>query len=155
MSQISRLAEIVLFCYSWKEDTTLLHFTWLLRIVAFFSIFNIYLFMAVLGLHCCTWLSLTGKSCSYSALQCGFSLQWLLLLWIMGPRVYRLSRCGHGIGCPPVCGIFLDRGAKLQGGSPTTGSPGKSAFFFPFKLGSMAGKAEGKYKTYTFLSGKL
>ena len=39
-----------------------------------------YLFLAVLGLHCFAW-ALSAVSGGYSLLQClGFSLQWLLLM---------------------------------------------------------------------------
>ena len=52
------------------------------------------LFLAALGLHCCTW---AFSSCSKQGLLCscaGFSLQWLLLLWSMGFRARKLSGCG-------------------------------------------------------------
>ena len=50
------------------------------------SVFFVYLFMAPLGLCCCTW---TFSGCSQQGatlyLQCaGFSLQWLLLFWSVG-----------------------------------------------------------------------
>ena len=60
----------------------------------------IYLFLAVLGLHCCVGFSLVVASRSYSLVACsGFSPQWLHLsrstgsrahglqwLWLLGPR---------------------------------------------------------------------
>ena len=63
----------------------------------FVYLFFIYLFLAALGLHCCTW---AFSSCSewgggYSLLWCtGFSLRWLLLLWSMGSRHADFSSCG-------------------------------------------------------------
>ena len=44
-----------------------------------------YLFLAVLGLHCCVDFSLVVGSRGYP------SLQWLLLLWALE---HRLSSCG-------------------------------------------------------------
>ena len=52
-----------------------------------------YLFLAVLGLHCC---SQAFSSCGdYSTeLQCtGFSFQWLFLLWSISSRLMDLSSC--------------------------------------------------------------
>jgi len=40
----------------------------------------IYLFLAVVVLHCCMGFSLVAVSKDYSSLQCkGFSLQWFIL----------------------------------------------------------------------------
>ena len=48
---------------------------------------KIYLFLAALGLCCCTWLSLVAVSGGYSSLRyAGFSLRWLLLLRSTGSR---------------------------------------------------------------------
>ena len=53
----------------------------------FFKILNIYLFLAVLGLHSSHGLSLIAESRAYSlALVPGFSLWWLLLLQSMNFR---------------------------------------------------------------------
>ena len=60
-------------------------------------IYFIYLFLAVLGLHCCTQaFSSCGERGSHcTSLQCaGFSLQWLLLLWSAGSRHAGFSSCG-------------------------------------------------------------
>ena len=47
----------------------------------------IHLFLAVLGLHCCTGFSLVAASGGYSSWRCvGFSLWWLLLLQTTGSR---------------------------------------------------------------------
>ena len=55
----------------------------------------IYLFLAALGLCCCTWAFLVVASGGYSLLRwSGFSLQWLLLLWSMGSRRMGFSSCG-------------------------------------------------------------
>ena len=43
----------------------------------------------------------------------GFSLPWLLLLWIMGSRHAGSVVVAHGLSCPMACGIFLDQGSKL------------------------------------------
>ena len=50
----------------------------------------------------------------------GFSLQWLLLLWITGMWASRVSALGlqslgslivaHELSCPKACGIFLHQG---------------------------------------------
>ena len=43
---------------------------------------NVYLFLAMLSLHCCSSFSLVVVSGVYSWLRCiGFSLPWLFLLW--------------------------------------------------------------------------
>ena len=58
------------------------------RVIAF-----IYLFLAVLGLCCCTGpFSLVAVSGGYS-LAAGFSLTWLLLLWSSGSRRMSFSNC--------------------------------------------------------------
>ena len=59
----------------------------------FFKILNIYLFLAVLGLHSSHGLSLIAESRAYSlALVPGFSLWWLLLLQSMGSRACGLQQ---------------------------------------------------------------
>ena len=143
MSQISRLAEIVLLLLKGKYDSTAFHLAF--KNSCIFSVFNTYLFMAVLGLHCCTWLSLTVKSSGYSSLQCaGFSLQWFLLLWTMGPRLHRLSSCGHRLGCS-MWDLPGPRNETARGFS-NHWITREVCTFFPCKLRSMAGKAEGRYK---------
>ena len=58
------------------------------------NFFNL-LFLAVLGLQCCTGFSLIVASWGYSLLWCaGFSLQWLLWLWSTGSRALGFSSCG-------------------------------------------------------------
>ena len=62
------------------------------RIHYFLKLIN--LFLAALGLCCCTRLSLVVVSGGYSSLQCAdFSLQWLLLLQSMGSRHAGFSSC--------------------------------------------------------------
>ena len=94
----------------------------------------IYLFMAVLGLHCWAGFSLMVASGGYSPLQCmGFWLWWLLLLQDTGSRARRLQPLwpvGSIVAAPrlqsagPVvvapglryseaCGAFLDQGLNL------------------------------------------
>ena len=51
-----------------------------------------YLFLAVLRLHC----------------SAGFSLEWLLLLASTGSAVV-----AHGLSCPMACAIIPDQGANL------------------------------------------
>ena len=49
--------------------------------------FLIYLFLAVLGLHCCMLTSPVAASEGHSSLRrAGFSLWWLLLLQLVGSR---------------------------------------------------------------------
>ena len=51
-----------------------------------------YLFLAVLSLHCCAGFSLVAMSQGYSlGVVCGFSLQGLLLLQSRGSRGLSLS----------------------------------------------------------------
>ena len=83
----------------------------------------IYLFLAVLSLHCCTGFSLAAVSrvtlhCGTWASHCGgFSYCRALALGCVGfsscsswGLERRLSSCGHGLGCPKACGLFLDQG---------------------------------------------
>ena len=69
--------------------------------------FNLFLFLAALGLRCCTrafsgcgergllFFTVRGLLIAVASLVAeGFSLQWLLLLWNMGSRRRRLSSCG-------------------------------------------------------------
>ena len=70
-----------------------------------------FLFLAVLGLCCLPRLALVVASGGYSSLRCtGSSLQWLLLLWSMGSRVWaqQLWLQGSGVvehSCPNACVI--------------------------------------------------
>ena len=59
------------------------------------SLLFIYLFLAVLGPHCCAHgLSLVAASGGYSSLRCaGFSLRWLLFVAENGPQARGLQ-CG-------------------------------------------------------------
>ena len=53
------------------------------------------LFLAALGLCCCTRAFSSCSERGYFSLQCaGVSLQWLLLLWSMGSRRAGFSSCG-------------------------------------------------------------
>ena len=111
----------------------------------FFFLINlfIYLFLAVLGLCCCAWLSLVAASRGYSSLWCaGFSSWWLLLLRSTGSRHAGLSSCGsralecrlsscgaraqllRSMGDLPGPGLELVSPA-LAGGFLTTAPPGK------------------------------
>ena len=64
----------------------------------------IYLFLAVLGLHCCMR--------AFSRL-----LIAVLLLWFVGSRARASVVVAHGLSCPVACGIFPEKGMKLA--SPT------------------------------------
>ena len=55
---------------------------------------NLFLFLAALGLRCCTRLSLDAASGGYSSLQCADLWQWLFLLWSTGSRHVGFSNCG-------------------------------------------------------------
>ena len=94
----------------------------------------IYLFLAMLGLHCFVRLFLVVMSRDYSLFWCvGFSLWWLLLLQSTGSRHTGFSNCGiwaqlfRGTwnlprpGIQPVC-------PELTGRFLSTLPPGKSYF---------------------------
>ena len=51
------------------------------------------LFLAVLGLHCCTFVFLVASGGTVCLGCVGFSPHWLLLLWLPGSE-RRLSTCG-------------------------------------------------------------
>ena len=82
----------------------------------------IYLFLAVLGLHCCVGFSLVVASGGCSSLQCmAFLLWWFPLLWSTGSKVRGLQQWQH-VGSAVVahrfwfskaCGIFPDQGSNL------------------------------------------
>ena len=57
------------------------------NIIFYKFIYFIYLFLAALGLCCCT------RAFSSSLWCTGFSLRWLLLLWNMGSRHVGFSSC--------------------------------------------------------------
>ena len=60
----------------------------------FFKIY-LFLFLAVLGLHCCARAFSSCGERGYSSLRCmGFSLWWLLLLRSTGSRCAGFSSCG-------------------------------------------------------------
>ena len=89
--------------------------------ILFFS-FYFYLFLAVLGLHCCLGaFSSCGEqgllsSCSSWAFHCGgFSCCGTQA---QGGRFQYLQYSGsvlvaHGLSCPRVCGVFPDQGLNL------------------------------------------
>ena len=67
--------------------------SWLFTIFQIHLLYSfIYVFLATLGLHCCTGFSLVAERKGYSSLQhTGFSLQWFLPLWSWGSRVLQLQ----------------------------------------------------------------
>ena len=96
---------------------------YLLPCFFFLIILFIYLFLAVLGLHCCTSFSLVVASRGYSLVWCvGFSSQRLLLgTWALGhlgfrscsvwfsscgskALEHRLNNCGTGLSCSAQVG---------------------------------------------------
>ena len=80
--------QILVFTCSYEIEVNYLFF---LKFIYF-----IYLFLAALGLCCCTWaFSSCSHSGGYSSLWCvGFSLRWLLLLRSTGTRREGFSSCG-------------------------------------------------------------
>ena len=61
----------------------------------FFVYFLTYLFLAMLGICCCSGFPLVAVSRGYSSLHCtGFLFQWLLLLWSTGSSPPSFSSCG-------------------------------------------------------------
>ena len=77
----------------------------------FFYFINLFMFLAALGLHCCMQ-ALVAASRGYSGLRCaGFSLWWLLLLWIMGSRRAGFSSCGTWASVIVACGLS-SRGSR-------------------------------------------
>ena len=67
-----------------------------------FLFFNFFLFLAALGLHCCTK---AFSSCAAQASPCGgFSLR------STGSRCTGSVVVAHGLCCSVACGIFLDQG---------------------------------------------
>ena len=89
----------------------------LVGLIAAFSFFNIciYLFLAALGLCCCTWaFSSCGQygllsSCSAQASP----LQWLLLLLSTGSRCMDSVVATRGHSCLSASGILSDQGGHL------------------------------------------
>ena len=74
----------------------------------FLIILFIYLFLAVLGLHCCAGVSLVGASRGFSLVAVLRLHNWWLLLWRTCSVVVP-----HGLSCSMTCGIFLNPGWKL------------------------------------------
>ena len=71
------------------------------------------LFLAVLGLRCCTGFSLVVVSGSSPQLQCmGFSYCGAQLegMWVSVLVARGLSSCGHRLPCSAVYGVFPDQG---------------------------------------------
>ena len=116
--------------------------------VGFFFLRCIHLscFLAVVGLHCCSWAL---------QLQCADFSLWCLLLRNMGSRAGSFSSCCvwaqqlvltgsgvHGLSCSVACGISSDQGSYpcllcLASGFFTTEPPGKpcnTCYFYYFNL---------------------
>ena len=91
--------------------------------------FKIYLYMAVLGLYYCVWLSLVALSGSYcfavASLCSSFSCcrAWALGMWASVVTAHGLRSCGlwalehwlsscgtWAFSCSMACGIFLNQG---------------------------------------------
>ena len=92
----------------------------------FYLFFKIYLFMAVLGLHCCmpAFSSCSEQGCS---LRCtGISLWWFLLSRSTGPRL-------TGFSCSAACEIFTEQDPlHWQATSYPLYHQGSPCFFFFF-----------------------
>ena len=107
-----------IFCYTPVSD--IMKYLYLVSQISvhtetvFFFLYKfIYLFMAVLGLHCCMRAFSSCGEWGYSSLRCaGFSLRWLLLLRSTGSRHAGFSSCARGLSCCAACGIFLDQGSN-------------------------------------------
>ena len=87
---IRMLVRLMLSQWSLRLSSILfIHFFFLYFIVNTFLFFKINLFLAALGLHCCTWaFFLVAVSRGYSSLPCvGLSLWWPLSSWGTGSRV--------------------------------------------------------------------
>ena len=79
----------------------------------FFLILFIYLFLAVLGLHFCTRVSLVVASGGHSSSRCvGLSLSRPLLLRSTGSKRASSVVVAHGPSCSVACGIFPDQGSN-------------------------------------------
>ena len=95
----------------------------------------IFVYLAVLGLCCCTSFSLAEVSRDHSSCGVQASLcRSFFLSWSVGSRAFGLQTVGsvagaHRLSCPEACGIFLDRGLNplspaLAGRFFTTEPPG-------------------------------
>ena len=99
---------------------------------SFFNKFILfYLFLAALGLRCCSRVFSSCGQRGYSLLLCaGFSLRWLLLLQSMGSRHAGFSSCGTQAQLPHGMWDLLRPGLEpvspaLAGRFLTTAPPGK------------------------------
>ena len=97
----------------------------------YFFIYNfIYLYLTVLGLHCCSGFSLVVESGGYSLAVA----HWLLIAvdsFVAEHRsqsIWASVVVAHRLSCPAACGIFLNKGSNLcplAGGVLTTEPLGK------------------------------
>ena len=105
----------------------------------FFFLRFIYLFLAVLGLCCCTGFSLVAASRGYCLLWCtSFLSQWLLLFWSSGSVVvvYRLS-CPAAATSLQSCPTLYDPIDSRPPGFPSLGFSRQehwSGLPFPFPM---------------------
>ena len=89
----------------------------------FLRLIDLFYFLAVVGLHCCTW---AFSSCSarllivVSSLLVEHGLQGRqasgVAVWVLGSYCSRALEPGlvvvaHGLSCSVACGIFPDQGA--------------------------------------------
>ena len=92
-----------------------------IHLISFF--FFLYLFLAALGLCCCTWAFSSCSERGYSSLWCtGFSLRWLLFvaehglqvrglqqLWLTGSRAHSQQLWHTGLVAPQHVGSSRTR----------------------------------------------
>ena len=73
-----------------------------------------YLFMAVLGLHCCAWTSLVAAGGDYSLVAVhGLLIGVLSLVAEHGLQSMQASAVlTHGLSCFVASGIFMDQGSN-------------------------------------------
>ena len=73
----------------------------------------LYLFLAAVGLDCCTQAFSSYSEHRLLGLQgAGFSLLWFLLLRTTGSRHKGSVVVAHRLSCPAPCGIFPDQGSN-------------------------------------------
>ena len=80
--------------------------------ISFFKNKFIYLFLAVLGLRCCTWaFSSCGEQGLLLVAVCGLLIVVAFLVaWALGAQASVVV--AHGLSCSAACGTFPDQGSN-------------------------------------------